>query len=1234
VKTDAFGLLPVEKEPIEPDIQRAFLITLDTFLPSAFSNQSPETNLLHAMKKLLMLLVFVASAAAASAQQLPPRSGAPEEPAWLDVGQEPRREVRWIVPAAYRTVSVNLVQLKAHLLGAPLEAVVHAAESTYMLTLPAPDGSLQRFSLVESPIMEKGLQDQFPDIRTFAGQGIDDRAATLRCDITPHGFHAQVLSPSGSWYIDPYAPSDQEIYIVYSRKDFYANTGKVRNELPPVMPDDIDLNKFDESMLDTPGKKPKKPVQAMGMQKTTNGTNLRTYRMALAGTGEYTAFHGGTVTLGLAAMTTSMNRVNGVYERDMAIRMNLVANNNLLVYTNAATDPYTNNDGVTMLGQNQTNCNAVIGTANYDIGHVFSTGGGGVANLNSPCTSNKARGVTGLGTPIGDPFDIDYVCHEIGHQYGGNHTQNNSCNRASSAAYEPGSASTIMGYAGICPPNLQSNSDDYFHVRSFNEMFSFAVTGTGNTCAALSATGNTPPTVTLPTGGLTIPISTPFELTATGSDANGDLITYCWEQYDLGPATAAGDNNLTNPSGNQPIFRSWDPTTSPTRVFPRISDLVNNTTVIGELLPTYDRTLTFKCTVRDNRAGGGGVTDSPNLVYTVDNVGGPFVVTAPNTAVSWVGGTTQTVTWNVANTTASPISAANVDIWLSTDGGFTYPTLVLAGTPNDGSQTITVPNNATTQARIKVKASNNIFFDISNANFTIASGAGFALDLQMGSISAPNGTYCGDSFTPQFSVSNLGSITVTSFTVQYNIDGGANQNFSWTGSLAGGASTTITLPVLTAPTGAHTFNVTLLNPNGSTDQNTANNSGSSTFSTVTDGNTVTLTLLTDCWGEEVSWNIEDAANVILFSQAVNTLGDQTTVTSTFCLTDGCYDFNIFDSFGDGLAGTASGCAINGNYTITDSNANVLVQMGNANYGGGTTHNFCLPFVPGSIPGCTNMNACNYNPAATVDNGTCTFGPANDVCTNATLLTVNGAALSTTNLGACVNGTTPTCGGTQQIQDVWFKFDYTGGNITIATTLGTNTDTRIAVWTGCGGTQIACDDDSGPGNASLISLSCGTITPGTTYYIQAGGFQQLEGTFTIQVTASVINGCTNPLATNYNACANSDNGTCIIPGCIDVSACNFNPSANTNNGSCTYPGCTNPLANNYDPAAGCDNGSCTFDTCQGDFDNNGVINTSDLLLFMGLFGCLSGCSPYDVTGDGLVNTSDLLLFMGLYGTDCP
>ena len=637
---------------------------------------------------------------------------------------------RAIVPGVYRTVRVDEGALKQLLGRAPLEFTQEAKSNYVTLALPMPDGSFSGFRIEESPILEAPLAAQYPEIKTYRGQGIDDPAATTRIDFTPAGFHAMILSERGTVYVDPYAKGDTTNYITYFKRD-YRNDAKAfscffsdEDKAPRVV-----------SRVETPN--------------VVNGTTLRTYRLALAATGEYTAFTGGTVATALAAMTTTMNRVDGIYERELAVRMVLIANNSLIIYTDAATDPYTNNSGSTMLGQNQSNLDSVIGSANYDIGHVLSTGGGGVANLSVVCTGSKARGVTGSPSPVGDGFDVDYVAHEMGHQFGALHTFNGitlNCgggNRSSSAAYEPGSGSTIMAYAGICgSQNLQPNSNDYFHVKSLEQIAGFIG---GTSCDVETNTGNTLPTVTAGSS-VTIPKSTPFTLTASGSDANGDALTYCWEEYDLGPASPPD----TDADGSaRPLFRSFTPTSNSSRTFPKISDVVNNTSTFGEVLPTINRTMNFQVTVRDNRAGGGGINTATTQI-TVNASAGPFLVTQPNTNVTWTGGTQQIITWDVANTSGAPVSAVNVKISLSTNGGSTFPVVIAASTPNDGSETITVPNISTNSARIKVEAVGNVFFDISNVNFTISAAPSSGADT-LGVYLPGNQTfYLRNSNTPGF----------------------------------------------------------------------------------------------------------------------------------------------------------------------------------------------------------------------------------------------------------------------------------------------------------------------------------------------------------------------------------------------------------------------------------------------------------------------------------------------------
>jgi subtilisin-like proprotein convertase family protein len=655
------------------------------------------------LKPLAFILCFLPfELAQTGAQTVNPWAWTPESDF---VTQESDRK---IIPQKYQTFSLEVAQMKAKLAQAPLWQTPAAEQGGVEITLPMPDGSFQRFMVVEAPVMHSDLQKKYPDIRTYAGVGVDDPAAYFRGDFTLRGFHGMVRSPEHSTvYIDPYAFGDMEHYQVYYKKDFSKS--------------DAWECRFDEVNSDPTAQ----PASVFAESMLAGDCQRRVYALALSCTGEYAAFHGGTTALVLSAYNTTMARVNGVFEQEASVTMTLVPNTNLLVYLNAATDPFTNGDGNAMLTENQNTCNTVIGNANYDIGHVFSTGGGGVAVLGAVCNSgSKAQGVTGQGSPIGDPFDIDYVAHEMGHQFGANHTQNNSCQRSSAVAMEPGSASTIMGYAGICSPNVQNNSDDYFHAASLQQIATEVTsngTSGGNTCSTNTTINNAPTA----NAGLdfTIPRSTPFILTGSGTDPNGHSLTYTWEQMDNAVATMPP--LATNTGG--PAFRSFKGTASPARYLPRLSDVVNNVSPTWEVLPSVARTLNFRLTTRDNFAGG-GCTAEDNMLVTVNGTAGPFLVSAPNTALTYAGNSTQTVTWDVASTNLAPINCANVDILMSVDGGLTYPYTLATATPNDGSQAITIPVVTTITGRIMVRANGNIFYDISNANFTV-SGVAFGFSI-------------------------------------------------------------------------------------------------------------------------------------------------------------------------------------------------------------------------------------------------------------------------------------------------------------------------------------------------------------------------------------------------------------------------------------------------------------------------------------------------------------------------
>ncbi len=706
------------------------------------------------MKSAFSLHCLLTAAAVFAGLTCHAASGASPSGLWEAVAEKPLLATRGslsvqtvrngVVPTQYRTLHLDRARLAAALAVALPEGTLRkaVAEGAPAAALPAPavvelpiprSTAFARFSVERSPVMEEGLAKRYPDIQTYVAQGIDRPELTARLDVTPLGFHAMILSPEGQIFVDPYFldGSDPATAIVYYKED-YVSTQPMRCLVRGAGKDSAEL------LAAAARNAPERP----------SGTSLRVYRLALAATSEYaTAVGGGNLTMTLGAMVTSVNRVDLVYERDFAIRMVLVANDDKIIYAGATSEPYTNNDGSSMLGQNQTVCDNIIGTANYDIGHVFSTGGGGVAYQGVVCTTgSKAGGVTGSSNPQGDPYDIDYVAHEMGHQFGGSHTFNsttNNCggNRVAASAYEVGSGTTIMAYAGICSTatsvqDLAPHSDDYFHTRSYDQLDTYTTTGNGkNVVLPVVATGNTPPTIAALTA-YTIPISTPFALTASATDPDGDKLTYCWEEYDKGAAVnATSVAGLDN--GASPILRSYAPSLSPTRVFPSLKYILNNANVppmygtvdgnylVGEALPSVARAagLTFRCTVRDNHAGGGG-SNYGSVTLAVAAGAGPFAVTAPNSAVSYAVGASMPVTWSVANTTAAPVSCANVKITLSTDGGLTFPYALAASVPNSGSANVTLPaaaSVATQQARIKVEAVGNIFFDIDDANFTITS---------------------------------------------------------------------------------------------------------------------------------------------------------------------------------------------------------------------------------------------------------------------------------------------------------------------------------------------------------------------------------------------------------------------------------------------------------------------------------------------------------------------------------
>ncbi len=646
----------------------------------------------------VVLLLLTGNARAEFWTLLPPESGP-------DAGLAARGVPTSEAPAPHQLSVLDVTALERRLADAPLESRSPADTTgpAVELSLPTPDGTLERFAVVESSIMEPGLSQWLSErgwpMRTFAARSLDRPAVTARLDWGgPNGFHAVVLSPEGTWYVDPESPGRFDRYRSYHKRD--------RQPDRPLQCEGEDLHDSSLAYLD----------RALGKTTLEGGAStqgqLRTYRLAYAVTGDYTDnLAGGSVATAQANVVTIINRVNAIFERELSVRFLLIGNNANLIYDDPDTDPYTESSASTMLGENQANVDTVIGSPNYDIGHVMYNGGSGIASLFSPCGGGKARGVSGVFQATGESIVVDMIAHELGHQFGAFHTFNsvqNSCggNRSGSSAWEPGSGTTIMSYSGICgTDNVQVFSNDYFHGGSLDQMLDF-VAG-GGTCAATVSAGNPNAPVVNATGGFTLPISTPFELDVdSASDADGDALTFTWEQFDVGAPASLADGD----QGDNPIVRSLPPGTDTNRVV--------DGTVFGDTLPTTTRDLNFRVTARDNRVGGGRVGEA-NIALNVDSNSGPFAVTFPNGGESLTTASQHVVSWNVAGTNTPPVSTARVDILLSTNGGESYDTVLAQNVPNDGSETVTLPQVSSATARIKVRARGNIYFDNSDANFSI-----------------------------------------------------------------------------------------------------------------------------------------------------------------------------------------------------------------------------------------------------------------------------------------------------------------------------------------------------------------------------------------------------------------------------------------------------------------------------------------------------------------------------------
>jgi subtilisin-like proprotein convertase family protein len=651
---------------------------------------------------LYFSLVFCLTVSASRAQQ---------KSDWTSIAESSKRQISNVtfdknkMPTVFNLYTLNIESIKSKLQNAPIRGAF-LGKSPNIVSVPNADGTAEDYRVYDTQILHPTLAAKLPNIKSYVGRSINNSGKFIRFSVSQIGFHGQVFEPGKSTYfIDPYT-NDKSVYIAYKREDLVNNSGD-------VFSCETD-NKMYEKAKNAPSNR---RIQA------TDDSIIRLYELAMSCTGEYGALFIGDATTDfdkksniLAQMAVTMTRVNGVYEKELGITFQFVPEIFKIIYYDGATDPWTAeyNDAT------QAEIDDKIGDANYDIGHNFNTDGGGNAGcIGCVCNSgNKGSGMTGRRDPTGDSFDVDYVAHEIGHQMGGYHTHNGTATclkSGSNTEVEPGSGSSIMGYAGICEgQNVQDNSDDYFNYVNIRDISLNIQQGVSSSCFDTIVVGNLAPTANAGADYI-IPTGTAFVLTGAGTDPDSkDVLTYTWEQND--------NEDMQTPllpipqSTAGPMFRSRAGTIVPSRYFPQLSDILdNNLWPTWEVIPDSTRNFEFALTVRDNVIYGGQTADDLMQLRS-DASAGPFVVTSQNNNTTWIQGNTETITWDVAGTdNVATVNCQNVTILFSAKGDFTDTITLRSSTLNDGSEDISVPSSVTTTGKLMIKAADNVFLDVNNA---------------------------------------------------------------------------------------------------------------------------------------------------------------------------------------------------------------------------------------------------------------------------------------------------------------------------------------------------------------------------------------------------------------------------------------------------------------------------------------------------------------------------------------